>query len=93
MVTFIGRQIEANRISAKRVVGLKAVVDRLDKHVRSGTEAAGQEQDAAARTAKERQLAELKARLERTITRQLEPIQRSAAQGSGGSEGGPGAGP
>ena len=72
VVTFIGRQIEANRISAKRAVGLKAVVDRLDKHVRSRTESAGQERDAAARTAKERQLAELKARLERTITRQLD---------------------
>ena len=72
LVTFIGEQLEAGRFRAKSVVGVRKIVDRLERHVRSKTKQVDEERDASKNKAQQRRLGQLKRRLQEAVTEHLD---------------------
>ena len=72
LVTFIGEQVEAGRFRAKSVVGVRTIVDRLERHVRSKKKQVDEERDAGKSKVHGRRLAQLQKRLQAAVAEQLD---------------------
>ena len=71
VVTFVGERLEANRFRAKKVVSIRQVVDRLNRHVQDKSEEVDEESTDSANKEKRERLAQLKTKLEENIDRQI----------------------
>ena len=68
----MGRIIEANHFKAKSAIGVQKVVERLGNHVREKLQGTEGVDEPRAQAIIRREVAELKARLEATVSRQLD---------------------
>lgn len=72
LITFIGQQPESNRFRAKAAMKLENVIARLDKHVKEKKGEADRERDPQSKGKKQREVEDLKARLEDNLKSHLD---------------------